>query len=106
MIEKLQRAVSVCRHPALTLRALMGLASRIEPEPRVLASGDWTLEPISPETSHDRKREGVDLQGDRRMIVEFRWEILDLFVFVRFIDSESVGIIWSGYLSAKWNRPI
>ena len=40
------------------------------------------------------------------MIVEFRWEILDLFVFVRFIDSESVGIIWSGYLSAKWNRPI
>jgi hypothetical protein len=35
--------------------------------------------------------EGVGLQGDRRMIVEFRLESLDLLVFLRFIDSESVG---------------
>ena len=67
----------------------------------MLASGNGTLEPISPDTSHGllamvEKREGADLQGDRRMIVEFRLEILDLFVFVRFIDSESVGKRWSG----------
>jgi hypothetical protein len=33
----------------------MVFASRIESEPRVLASGGGTLEPISPDTGHDRK---------------------------------------------------
>ena len=35
--------------------------------------------------------EGVGFQGDRRMIVGFRLESLDLLVVVRFVDSESVG---------------
>jgi len=31
----------------------MGFALRIVSEPRVLASGDWTLEPGSPGARHD-----------------------------------------------------